>query len=106
MSNSNHRIICTDCGRDQPVVEDAISNPAIKPPEPTSATPNPRSTARAHLHATRENDACTERGSINHIDVVCRGSPICGIHDKTEFHDPYPKCPGDHQWVGCESDGA
>ena len=84
MSNSNHRIICTDCGRDQPVVEDAISNPAIKPPEPTSATPKSASTARAYFHATRENDACTERGSMNSIDVVCRGSPICGIHNRAD----------------------
>ena len=64
MSNSNHRIICTDCGRDQPVVEDAISNPAIKPPGTDKRDPESAGAPLARISMRPARTTPAPRGAV------------------------------------------
>ena len=84
MSGSAHRIICASCRQTMVVSETPV--------------PNPNGVSRTHLHAACENKACPESGKVSHKDVACSGSPVCGVHDNPDWHDPFVECPGGH---GC-----
>ena len=63
-----------------------------------SAVKSSEGAPRTHLHAVCENKSCPASGDVTHKDVVCSGSPVCGVDDNAEWHDPYAECPGGH---GC-----
>jgi len=83
-SKSMHKVVCGICNNAMTVSETPVETPM--------------GAARTHLHYVCEQAGCAAHGQVSHKDVICSGSPICGVHDSKEWHDNYEECPGGH---GC-----
>ena len=82
MPQSLHKVICAACAKPRAVTETTL--------------PQPDGVSRVHLHAVCETSGCAEYKKVIHRDVICSGSPVCGVHDTDDWHDGTVECPGGH----------
>jgi len=84
-----NRVICATCKQDKKVKETTVTDPS-------------GGLTKTHLHAVCENGKCAAKGDLTHLDVICSGSPTCGVHDNPDWHDDLAVCPDPHaRGCGC-----